>query len=251
MVFTSARKRYPCRPIGHEGSGSGKVAAIFCLFLFGFILSISSANASLVTATYMGSLEGFDYINPEIKSAFSPSDKFTMTVIYESSSVDQRPADPYLGIYTGAVQSLTFSIGSYNWNAEPGGVGIQVYNDYPVSGSTFDSIWLYSYHNLQGPEVNGWKPDQFDLSFSEDTIDAMPSVLTSDALPLQQLDPAQFHRFAFMEVDFLSPDGQTSTSLNTAFKNEPAPVPIPGSVWLFGSALGCLGLCRLRTLARG
>jgi hypothetical protein len=188
-----------------------------------------------------------------------PGAEWSLDLVYESSTVDARPADASVGLYN-AYQSLQLVIGSQLYtlaDLTPSGSNIEIFNDRTTGGVSFRDVL-----GFRGSIANTLI--SFDLVASFGYPQPGGGVLSSDAL---LSDPAQltamfndrqsqaweFTDFVFFEIE----PGQTSTDIFAVgrvdrFSAAALAVPEPGTLSLLSLSLLLLmrlrrGICRSRT----
>lgn len=202
--------------------------------LFAFVAP-AFVEAAILSTTYYGQVTpGF------LVPGFTVGDLFRVTYTFDSATTDSSPGDPSIGQYTGAIQSLSFSVGQYSGFADSG-ANVQVGNNYTGQGGSKDYYVIdISASNLHGPPVSGWTLVGFVLQL----VDPTGTALSSDALPPGALDYTKFvDPGTFMSLQFNNP-GVGNSAVSAQFTA--APVPEPECGYLVISALSLILVAKQR-----
>lgn len=205
------------------------------LVLVTVIVFSEAAQASVLTFSFRGIVT--DEVSTELSPPIVPKTPFFGSYTFESTARDGFVDDPLLGVYDIQSFSLTLLGNTYSL-PNPGSSSIYVdkFND-PLA----DKYVVYAL-GLSGPFVNHSEPNIFTLVVGGHFID--------DSLPLTPPSLGVFPSGNRVRMEFIGADSLLSfsgqlTSLTLT------PVPLPGTLLMFGSSLfGLAGLLvrhRMRT----
>ena len=196
---------------------------IFCLF--SLILLLSTANASVITVEFSGSITQVPL--DEVFGDIVPGEQFLGAYFFDSSAIDQIPNDPNFGTYSwGAPLGMTVTIGAHQFIANGS------FNIGTLNGAVDQFTALAA--SAAG-----------DITLELFLQDNTGSALSNDHLPLTPLPPGgfaqrDFHLIADLSGGQLQVDGQLSASQAAS-----APEPSPALLILAGSAFLLAGRRRV------
>ncbi len=221
-------------------------------------LATVTAQAALIEYSYTGTVGGLDdgsnigYIMPA-----SPGDTFTATFVIDSDTADANPSDTYRGAYPGAVKSWSVSIAGQTLTASSDplasinwwGDGVYIDNDSPIYPETCPPScdYLGDWFQMSGSDWVPGSDQRYSLLLFFGGYAPYRQFLSSDQLPLSALDP-QVISLSFDNL-YLTKFDPTTGAYSNIFMNATAVVPVPPAVWLFGSALGLMGVARRKAIA--
>jgi len=107
------------------------------LALFALVLAAPQAHAEPVTHQFTGqvtTITNGSGVTADLRGFFTLGQAVTLEYTIERNTTAE-PQDPYTDGYTGAITSLSFSIGSYTGSGTPGYSFTTVTNDHPFTGT--------------------------------------------------------------------------------------------------------------------
>lgn len=214
---------------------------MFRLLAIVLLIACVPAHATSVDVVAVGTLNSYD--DPDSLLPFPRPDDattFVLTFTYDSETPDVIP-DAGTGEYRGAISTMSLSIGddtfqsfSDNW--------VIMLDDAGNAVDGYADLWLASTFN----------DSPIRTSFGLVLINLGASALSSDALvaPSFPFPPWSFGAIEYSIEDRSSPDSNNWVTLANATAMVDSVtvsvVPIPPAAWLFGGALGLLGIARRR-----
>lgn len=198
-------------------------------------LTISSANAAIVSGSYQGVIDsdsGLGLIGQTMQVDFSYDDATPNT----------------FGYFDNYLVSMAVTIGSntWLWDSVNGYSSAFLYNDsfQSFAVGVEDSVSAFN-DTFIGPDlVAGADWYSFDLYLSDNTPNDAPDGLVDDTvLPAVAPNPSLFNtpNGNFMTFSFVTGDPETGNRYFISTANV-SNVPLPSAAWLFGTALMGLGL---------
>ncbi|MGI9330535.1 MAG: hypothetical protein ACR2QB_07425 [Gammaproteobacteria bacterium] len=188
----------------------------------------------------------------------APGTVFTLTFSYDDSAVDiTGPTTPEVGIYRTAISTMSLSIGGDLYSAiSPNSIILldNALNDQDP-GNTADNWFASSdvFVSGDGTEEHDIAMTLFNLApIAESPIPPMSTTELVEPFLSPDWSIAAI-RYRVKELTELE-SGQVTAELVAAAEANieslvVTTVPVPGAVWLFGSALLLLGRCRRRSRA--
>lgn len=193
------------------------------------VFSASNAHASAMTFNFTGELIRVD---TPLSGAFTTGNKFSGSYTFDSNATSNQPGPSPIAFFTNAISNLSLSVGSepYTASATNGDIGY----DFEGGDASYDAsvTGSISAASAEGYALTGltltWTPDNFPSqmgALSEETLFGP----TSDGILIMYFDgsngPSQIRG--------------TLDSVTIAH------MPIPTTVWLFGSGLlGLIGFAK-------
>ena len=199
--------------------------------LCSLLLSGNAAHATLVSYSFTGSVT-------DVNGSLMPTLNLTSSPVLGTFQFKDDTLPSGIGNYPGAVETLSFTIGSFTYNLAPGSTnGITISNDEFLVGDR----WRLQ-TSVSGPQINGFNPLLFDINLTDELGRPFSSTALQSPPTLDLLSSARW-RLIFENSDGVARI-QGGISLT--------PVPLPAAVILFGAGLislvglGAGGLRNLR-----
>ena len=224
-----------------EKGAFGFIAVIVTGIVVLFIITSSPTYATEVRFAFVGVV-----VQPSPLDLPAPvGTPFSGTYSIEATTPDLAPSDIRNGTY--ALRSLSFTILGNTYSALGQALdqsGNQVLIDMPSSLDDLYSVGTNA-NDLSGPLINGLQPGPFFMGITG------PHLFTDDSLPLTppSLGNLTSNRVFFSFFDpSIDSGGQVQGRLTSLTL---APVPLPGTLLLFGSGLiGLIGIKARRRFRR-
>jgi hypothetical protein len=207
------------------------------------LLGATTARADLVTIVASGDLTSFS--DPQGLLPFTESDAlggFTLTLTYDDTATTDTSADPSIGIYLSAIQSMQLTVGSRviaPWLQK----SVLVLNDRPQGSAATD---LWDAQTVQSTALNedgARRQESFDLQFGNTVSGSTAPPLTSAGL-VQPPWPSGWLwvdiRYKIDDYDATNAKIGAPASALARVENltiTASPVPLPATAWLFLTAL--------------
>lgn len=200
------------------------------------------AQAALITFEFSGTVTSVT--GSSAGGPVAVNDTLTGSYTFESTTPSLGPCGVSgTCLYNGGISSLNVTVGGYtNTGVATGPFNlITIYND----SVGFD---LYQIdRNFAGPLLNGVQPSFFRFTLT-DPLATMLSGTSLPATPPNLSGDANNETFIFTFLSLPGTGGNIQGSLTslTCPGCEQAPVPVPPTVWLFGTGFALLAFWKLR-----
>ena len=233
------------------------------------MLFSTSLDAANITIEYTGVL---DRVETGLSYHFSPGDRFTGAVTYSTTEYNgMMVGNPYADLdrlrgFHDVITEFIMDIGDFNFSVSNVGI-VQIYNDSTQYVPPYSVDWMgFTLGNTVTPEQYAISPAVW--NFIDETAGPLPGGLHMDNVYIDLLDwtsslftdrslPLTFPGFdAFTEKTMFGSfyesgggfglGGYVGTIYGTLTSMEAvSQVPVPATVWLFGSGfIGLIGLAR-------
>lgn len=181
----------------------------------------TAQTPSVVTLSYDAVITGASGRYPGL---FPAGERILVTYEIDSGVADSN-ADPGVGVFFNAVQSLSISFPGLGLNANAGPVGLaQTYDNFAdPSGTSSDQVFFIGGPITSASTLNGEAISSVEVDFLSDFVvpPPQPSMLSSDELPLTNLPLTE----AFV---IITTNGQqTYVHFGSAPPPTPTPTPTP------------------------
>jgi hypothetical protein len=184
------------------------------------LLALSTpAAAATITVSFTATI---DEVGSEVASAFTLGDTINGSIQIDGATPDSA-ADASIGFYSGAIDDLSFSFGSYLASASVGQVN--------VANAAIDTF-VATTSNATGASVGGLALVNATLNL----VDSDGSALSTDAIPLSLL----LSDFGTARASIFFEGGTPSRRVGGNLSSLTLSVPEPGALAL----LGLIGLAR-------
>jgi hypothetical protein len=207
----------------------GPIAAMMALLYF------PTAHAGQITYNFSGR---FGPVPLELQTVFPAAQVYTGTFSLDDGTSDSVPGDPSMGLYFGAISSLSIQIGLNSFGGSNG--TFEVYNENP---SPFGDR---AYVSVSDPSIFGPSPAGLNLSFIRlDLIaPANLNLVTSDEIITSASTLSNFPSRS-LEIQYFTPDFQSHFgAFGTIDEIKLASVQEPSSFALLCAGLVVLKLSR-------
>lgn len=214
------------------------------------------AGAAAAPITFRLNVNTIGYDNSAGLLPFGATAASTFQVIYTfESSTANTPTFPGVGTYSGALGGYQVVMNGTTFNGQATvSNSIQVFNDYDNFGEYLDGYHVNAQNQLTGP---GQDAHVLNIRLENAyNINPVVTAITSTDLPLAPFDLSGFTDTTVSFVLYTNINGQTRSFYLTGGASSlelvaaappptaPNPVPTPGTLVLFLSALGALAAQR-------
>ena len=206
------------------------------VYFYGAVQSLTDFGDGILQTTSVGIgdyVQGMlTYVTGETATAFT----------------DPHDSDGTLSFYSASLQSMTLSIGSFDWSGTGGGATVS--DDY-MHGSAADNreSVLFNIGSITGDSVDGATATGFQVAFGDDD---QFSLLSSSALPgLSEMETLAYNTTIDGNWNILSLDNgdQIRFDIYETYVEAAPAVPLPAALPMLLAGLGAFGAIRRRKKA--
>jgi len=215
--------------------------------LFVLLSVFRIGDAAIVHLSANGTMQG--YFNPDLFSEIGDGEPWSVFALTTEVVPDQDP-DPNVGTYI--VLQGTITVGNYQFDMSEFPFSFRTINVYNTTGATtsMDRATLFVYSNVAAEEplsIGPWVIMNFFVAMESPTDELVDDDSLGGLIGLTQDDlcftgPCSASIGSRFGIQLVIPGEAGPITVRGEIESlSITAVPVPGALWLFGSALGLLG----------